>query len=62
MLCYSEEKDPRKCLKEGKEVTRCGVEFFQKIKSHCAEQFTQYWKCVDRSGHDMNLSKLVLHN
>ena len=59
MLCYSEEKDPRKCLNEGKEVTRCGIEFFQKVKTHCAEQYTQYWKCVDLSGHDMHLKKFV---
>ena len=27
MLCVAEEKDPRKCINEGKEVSRCGVEF-----------------------------------
>jgi NADH dehydrogenase (ubiquinone) 1 alpha subcomplex subunit 8 len=54
MLCYQEEKDPRKCVNEGKEVTRCGLEFFKKVKVHCAEEFTEYWKCIDRSGHDMN--------
>lgn len=57
MLCYSEEKDPRKCINEGKEVTRCGVEFFQKVKTSCAKEFTDYWKCIDRSGHDMNYKK-----
>ena len=57
MLCYDEEKDPRKCLNEGKEVTRCGLEFFRKVKSSCAQEFTDYWKCIDRSGHDMNFKK-----
>ncbi|XP_077163326.1 NADH dehydrogenase [ubiquinone] 1 alpha subcomplex subunit 8 [Paroedura picta] len=47
MLCRWEEKDPRKCLKEGKEVNKCALEFFRKIKLHCAEPFTQYWTCID---------------
>jgi len=54
MLCNAEEKDPRKCINEGKDVTRCGLEFFKKVKLHCAEEFTSYWKCIDRSQHDMN--------
>ena len=59
MLCNKEEKDPRKCLKDGKEVTRCGLEFFSKVKKHCANEFTDYWKCLDRSGHNMALRKYV---
>ncbi|ELT99860.1 hypothetical protein CAPTEDRAFT_226933 [Capitella teleta] len=55
MLCNSEQRDPRKCLNEGKEVTRCGIEFFNKVKDSCLEEFNQYWKCVD-SNHEMNLS------
>jgi len=57
MLCNSEERDPRKCFREGKEVTRCALEFFQKVKIHCTEEFTTYWKCVDRSGYDMDLKR-----
>ena len=57
MLCMSEEKDPRKCLNEGKEVTRCGLEFLHKVKDNCATEFTEHWKCVDHSGYDMNLKK-----
>jgi len=53
MLCSREEKDPRKCIYEGKEVTRCGLDFFQKIKGSCAEEFTSYWKCIDHSCYDM---------
>ncbi|XP_046580147.1 NADH dehydrogenase [ubiquinone] 1 alpha subcomplex subunit 8-like [Haliotis rubra] len=55
MLCHSEEKDPRKCLNEGKEVTKCGFDFFGKVKKNCYEEFTKYWQCIDHSGHDMNL-------
>jgi len=29
MLCRWEEKDPRKCLKEGKLVNECAVNFFR---------------------------------
>jgi len=57
MLCNAEEKDPRKCINEGKEVTRCALDFFQKVKIHCAEEFTTYWKCVDRSGYDMHFKR-----
>jgi len=53
MLCNAEEKDPRKCINEGKEVTRCAMEFFKKVKIHCAEEFTAYWTCIDFSGCDM---------
>ena len=59
MLCFAEEKDPRKCLNEGKEVTRCGIDFYQKVREHCAEEFTKYWKCVDYGSFDMSLRRLV---
>lgn len=54
MLCKEETNDPRRCLNEGKEVTRCGFEIFGKIKAKCFEEFQQYWHCIDHSGHDMN--------
>ncbi|XP_029468893.1 NADH dehydrogenase [ubiquinone] 1 alpha subcomplex subunit 8 isoform X2 [Rhinatrema bivittatum] len=47
MLCRWEEKDPRKCLKEGQKVNECALDFFRKIKIHCAEPFTEYWTCLD---------------
>ena len=53
MLCKRELKDPRHCLAEGKEVTRCGFEFFGKVKKNCGEEFTKYWKCLDHSKGDM---------
>jgi NADH dehydrogenase (ubiquinone) 1 alpha subcomplex subunit 8 len=53
MLCLGEENDPRKCLKEGKAVTNCGLQFFRKMRDNCAEEFTAYWKCLDHSQYDM---------
>uniref|UniRef100_A0A8C4SJ03 NADH dehydrogenase [ubiquinone] 1 alpha subcomplex subunit 8 n=2 Tax=Erpetoichthys calabaricus TaxID=27687 RepID=A0A8C4SJ03_ERPCA len=50
MLCRWEEKDPRKCLKEGKKVNECTLQFFRQLKMHCAEPFTEYWTCLDYSG------------
>ena len=47
MLCRAEEKDPRKCLAYNKEVSKCASDFFHKVKSNCAESFTNYWKCID---------------
>lgn len=47
MECRIDNKDPRKCLKEGKEVTQCAVKFFTKIKGSCNEEFTKHWTCLD---------------
>uniref|UniRef100_A0A8C4MR65 NADH dehydrogenase [ubiquinone] 1 alpha subcomplex subunit 8 n=1 Tax=Equus asinus asinus TaxID=83772 RepID=A0A8C4MR65_EQUAS len=49
MLCRWEEKDPRRCLEEGKLVNKCALDFFRQIKLHCAEPFTEYWTCIDYS-------------
>ena len=54
MLCRTETGDPRKCINEGKEVTRCGFEFFGKVKKHCADEFTKYWTCIDHGSPDLN--------
>lgn len=53
MLCRKEEKDPRKCLDEGKAVTACSLNFFRKIKKSCLEEFSQYANCLDKSSRDM---------
>lgn len=50
MLCRWEEKDPRKCLSEGRKVNECALDFFRKVKAHCAEPFTEYWTCLDFTG------------
>uniref|UniRef100_A0A1E1W489 NADH dehydrogenase [ubiquinone] 1 alpha subcomplex subunit 8 n=1 Tax=Pectinophora gossypiella TaxID=13191 RepID=A0A1E1W489_PECGO len=52
MLCRFEEQDPRKCLNEGKVVTACTMEFFQKVKRACLDEFNQYANCVDKSSGD----------
>ncbi|XP_041908543.1 NADH dehydrogenase [ubiquinone] 1 alpha subcomplex subunit 8 isoform X2 [Corvus kubaryi] len=49
MLCRWEEKDPRKCLREGRQVNQCAIDFFRSIRTHCAEPFTAYWTCIDYS-------------
>lgn len=60
MLCMAEEKDPRKCLNEGKEVTRCGLNFFSKLRDNCADEFTTYWNCIDHSGFDMHYKRWAM--
>ena len=47
MLCRLEENDPRKCLQYNKEVSKCALDFFNKVKVNCAETFTDYWHCLD---------------
>uniref|UniRef100_A0A8D3DPU1 NADH dehydrogenase [ubiquinone] 1 alpha subcomplex subunit 8 n=1 Tax=Scophthalmus maximus TaxID=52904 RepID=A0A8D3DPU1_SCOMX len=54
MLCRWEEKDPRKCIEEGRKVNECALNFFRQIKGNCAESFTEYWTCLDYS----NLAEL----
>lgn len=53
MLCRAEDQDPRKCIQEGKEVTRCGFEFLRKLKKTCLAEFNQYHRCIDHSGREM---------
>ncbi|XP_063559621.1 NADH dehydrogenase [ubiquinone] 1 alpha subcomplex subunit 8-like isoform X6 [Gorilla gorilla gorilla] len=53
MLCRWEEKDPRRCLEEGKLVNKCALDFFRQIKRHCAEPFTEYWTCIDYTGQQL---------
>ncbi|XP_068621950.1 NADH dehydrogenase [ubiquinone] 1 alpha subcomplex subunit 8 [Battus philenor] len=52
MLCRFEENDPRKCINEGKAVTACTMEFFQKVKKACMAEFNQYANCIDKSSGD----------
>ncbi|KAB7503431.1 NADH dehydrogenase [ubiquinone] 1 alpha subcomplex subunit 8 [Armadillidium nasatum] len=55
MLCRFEEKDPRKCLNEGKAVTACAVNFFRKMRKNCLEEFEQYSHCIDKSSRELSL-------
>uniref|UniRef100_A0A182S9F5 NADH dehydrogenase [ubiquinone] 1 alpha subcomplex subunit 8 n=1 Tax=Anopheles maculatus TaxID=74869 RepID=A0A182S9F5_9DIPT len=54
MLCRQELDDPRACINEGKAVTNCAFEFFRKLKKTCAQEFTQYANCLDKSSGDLN--------
>lgn len=54
MLCRDELKDPRKCLKEGRDVTSCTFDFFRLIKKSCHAEFTQYANCLDKSSSDLH--------
>lgn len=54
MLCREELNDPRKCLKEGNDVTSCSFEFFRLIKKSCHAEFAQYAHCLDKSSSDLN--------
>ncbi|GBO16535.1 NADH dehydrogenase [ubiquinone] 1 alpha subcomplex subunit 8 [Araneus ventricosus] len=55
MLCRKEEDDPRRCLKEGKDVTACGIEFFQKVKQHCRAEFEKYADCLEWNSPSMQV-------
>lgn len=57
MLCRKELGDPRFCLKEGKAVTSCALNFFRQVKKSCADEFMQYAECVDKSSTKAKLSK-----
>jgi len=57
MLCKTEERDPRKCIREGKLVTACAMKFFQAVKRSCASEFTSLAMCLDKSSHDMDFDK-----
>lgn len=56
MLCKQELQDPRKCIDEGKQVTKCALDFFRKVKKTCYDEFTQYASCLNNSSGDMKFS------
>lgn len=53
MLCRSEERDPRKCINEGKLVTKCGIEFYRKVKKTCREELEKFTKCIEWTHTDL---------
>ncbi|XP_035224211.1 NADH dehydrogenase [ubiquinone] 1 alpha subcomplex subunit 8-like [Stegodyphus dumicola] len=55
MLCRTEENDPRRCLKEGKDLTACGIEYFQKVKQSCRAELEQYAACLEWNSPQMNV-------
>lgn len=54
MDCRIDNKDPRKCLEQGKNVTSCAKEFFKKIKGSCNEEFTEHWTCLDYKNQELH--------
>ncbi|KAK4884833.1 hypothetical protein RN001_001104 [Aquatica leii] len=56
VLCRNELDDPRRCIDEGKAVTKCALAFFRKIKKSCFEEFEQYVHCLDKSSTNQNFS------
>ena len=51
VLCRHETRDPKSCLKEGKEVTSCANDFFRKVwwilkrlSEYCRNNFTNFLK------------------
>ncbi|OAD52834.1 NADH dehydrogenase [ubiquinone] 1 alpha subcomplex subunit 8 [Eufriesea mexicana] len=46
MLCRQELKDPRKCMKEGREVTNCAINLMLDIRNHCRNEFEAHMKCA----------------
>ena len=46
----------RKCLKEGRDVTSCSMEFFRKVKAMCATEFMTYATCLERGSANMEFS------
>ncbi len=53
MDCRIETKDPRKCLQQGREVTKCALDFFSKVKGSCNEAFTEHWNCLDHNNQEL---------
>ena len=61
MMCKQDNRERSTCLNEGKEVTKCGFEFFGKVKKHCAAEFFQYYNCIDHCKvHETAFEKFVL--
>jgi len=54
ILCRKENKDPRKCLDLGKAVTACSLNFFRQVKKSCAQEFTQFATCLEKSSSDFS--------
>lgn len=57
MLRRKELEDPRKTLKEGREVTACGVKFLQSLKKTCQDEATKYAECIDRKTGKLYISR-----
>ena len=52
MLCRKEERDPRKCLPYGQDVTECGIDFYKKVKKTCRGELEWYSTCLEFTGQE----------
>uniref|UniRef100_A0A7E4V1T1 NADH dehydrogenase [ubiquinone] 1 alpha subcomplex subunit 8 n=1 Tax=Panagrellus redivivus TaxID=6233 RepID=A0A7E4V1T1_PANRE len=57
MLRRSELADPRATLKEGREVTACGIKFLQSLKKSCQPEAAKYADCIDKGDAKLYVSK-----
>lgn len=58
ILCHEENnKDPRKCLQEGADVTACGMDFLRKLKKSCGNEFELHWRCIENRSSDLGPSR-----
>ncbi|VDN04309.1 unnamed protein product [Thelazia callipaeda] len=46
-LRRQETEDPRRALKEGRDLTACGIKFLQQLKKNCKESVDNYASCID---------------
>ena len=51
VLCKTENTDPKKCLLEGRKVTRCALDLISKLKSQCQDSWQAHWECLDMNNH-----------
>lgn len=47
VLCKNEENDPRKCIREGRDVSLCSMEFLRKLKKACPVSFAEHTRCLE---------------
>jgi len=60
LLCRQEERDPRRCINEGKAVTSCALDILKKMKKHCLEDFNAYMYCLERSSGTLDFTPYVI--
>ena len=52
-----ETNDSRACISDGKAVTACALDFFQRVKGSCAAEFTRYASCLEKSSRRLEFHK-----
>ncbi|CAJ0942058.1 unnamed protein product, partial [Mesorhabditis belari] len=57
MLRRKELEDPRAVLKEGRDVTACGIQFLQALKKSCASETDALGHCIDHGSAKLYVSR-----